>query len=331
MAFLLFPYRRKIIARARPLFAFCWVFIVLTESLLLCRQGACDRIILKDGTVEESLKVWESEDYVHFILKGTQDVEIRYAKEIVERVEGFDQAAVHGGPPARQHADGVSDAVGIAPPGVDAQQPVTAATIRNWEEHAVKANEIARESRGISFYDPRRPMRYWATSDSKHHDLQAALLSISKIYGQSVQWVTAHMGEQNDLGVIHFNLLKQAGREQPGSVDQSHAVSLKFLDDGSAEKKSKEPADKAHDLPMGSVSSVAPSPDPVERRVQFYDPRRPEKYWSGQMTRHHTLKEAIEALARQYGVSLEWIEDHMGETNELSVIHRNIRRSLERP
>jgi glucan phosphoethanolaminetransferase (alkaline phosphatase superfamily) len=47
------------------------------------------------------------------------------------------------------------------------------------------------------------------------------------------------------------------------------------------------------------------------------------------MARHNTLQEAMRALAEQYGVSTEWIESNMGNTNDLDTIHRNIRKSLQ--
>ncbi len=45
-------------------------------------------IYLKDGELVESEKIWEKDGYIHFILDGTKRVEIRYAKEIVDRIEG---------------------------------------------------------------------------------------------------------------------------------------------------------------------------------------------------------------------------------------------------
>jgi hypothetical protein len=50
-------------------------------------SAAADTIFLKDGTTEQSERVWETEKFVHFILKGTKTVEIRYSKDIVERIE----------------------------------------------------------------------------------------------------------------------------------------------------------------------------------------------------------------------------------------------------
>ena len=56
----------------------------------------------------------------------------------------------------------------------------------------------------------------------------------------------------------------------------------------------------------------------------FYDPRRPYKYWTDKATKHKTYKEAIQALAKKYDRPPEWIQQHMGQTNDLAEIHQNL-------
>ncbi len=56
----------------------------------------------------------------------------------------------------------------------------------------------------------------------------------------------------------------------------------------------------------------------------FYNPRRDYKYWSGPNTRHHTLSEAIAALATKFDRTPEWVKQHLGETNDLAQIYRNL-------
>jgi hypothetical protein len=306
----------------RPLVFTWWACMVLAGSLLLFRYGICDRIILKDGSVEQSHTVWESEHYIHFILKGTRDVEVRYAKGIVERIEGLKPTGYSGTP----ELSGQS----FAPP-VRTQGEAVQAPSRDSLEQRGETDKIVAVNRGISFYDPRRPMRYWADRESKHKNLQAAVAAIARFYGRSTQWVTVHMGDHNDLGTIHFNLIKQARGEKsihgekvtggPSIIVGSRIAA----DEGMTEEDDPEGLST---IPQSAVPTVQST---IEEGIRFYDPRRSEKYWSGQMTRHNSLKEAIETLARQYGVSPEWIENHMGETNELSQIHHNIRRSLKSP
>ncbi len=58
--------------------------------------------------------------------------------------------------------------------------------------------------------------------------------------------------------------------------------------------------------------------------IAFYNPRRPYKYWTGKNSKHKSYKEAIQALAEQYERSPEWIQAHMGDTNDLEQIHQNL-------
>jgi hypothetical protein len=61
--------------------------------------------------------------------------------------------------------------------------------------------------------------------------------------------------------------------------------------------------------------------------ILFYDPRRPQKYWTSATAKHDTFKEAISALAKAYDRAPEWIQQHMGNTNNLSEIHENLAKS----
>jgi hypothetical protein len=56
----------------------------------------------------------------------------------------------------------------------------------------------------------------------------------------------------------------------------------------------------------------------------FYNPRRPYKYWTDKNSKYKSYKEAIQALARQYNRSPEWIQAKMGDTNDLKQIHQNL-------
>jgi hypothetical protein len=59
--------------------------------------------------------------------------------------------------------------------------------------------------------------------------------------------------------------------------------------------------------------------------LEFYNPRRPYKYWTGKNAKYNTFKEAVAALSAQYERSPEWIQHHMGTTNSIDEIHRNLR------
>ena len=282
---------------------------VLLGLLMVCTVGIADafsaRVVLKDGTIEETDRVWESEKYVHFILKGTQSVEIRYAKEIVERIERAAGPQPNAGQPSGPE---LKD----RPPTLKTGAPVSRP-----EAPAVKTPDADRRIieayRNISFYDPQRPERYWAGSQSRHATLNAALEALSRQYHRPIDWVVAHMGEENDLSRIHANLIAALDTQynsdgvQPATIPPSRVLQH----------------DPVPSFPAPPRSSMAGG-------IQFYDPRRPSKYWTGPSTHHDTLQEAVDALADAYGVSPSWVEQHMGDTNELSEIHDNIRGNLQK-
>jgi ribonuclease HI len=275
-----------------------WGLFFLLVYLMCASNVNADRIYLKDGTVVVSDKVWHSRNYVHFILKGTKNVEIRYAKAIVAKIESQGESFNPTPPPQTMVSpdnsvnkeleagkNAVPDAIPVQPSQADVRL----------DKSDVSSN------RGLSFYDPRREKRYWASRDSRHDSLDGVLQALSRQYGRTPQWVASHMGEENNLSEIHANLIQRRESETSEAV------------------KSSDPAmDK-------DLNSEAPSSGGLE----FYHPRRKQKYWTGKMERYNTYQEALQALAKQYGVSTEWIESNMGDTNNLNTIHQNIRESLK--
>lgn len=295
------------------------VVFCLLICLMCASAGNADRIYLKDGTVVVSDKVWQTRDHVHFILKGTANVEIRYANEIVGKIEYQGKTVTPGAAAAPQPTSGqlttipptpVNKALNTGGNVVSGGKRKLSSQVNvQVDKRAVTAN------RGLSFYDPRRGKRYWASRNSKHDTLAGVLQALAKQYGRSPQWVAAHMGEENNLSKIHANLIQR--REMETSLDAVHGI-LEQAVVNMPEKVSK------------SISSEEnqDSQAASNNGIEFYNPRREQKYWTGKMARHNTLQEAMKALAEQYGVSTEWIESHMGNTNDLDTIHRNIRKSL---
>jgi hypothetical protein len=304
------------------LFRMVRVALCLPICLMFASAGNADRIYLKDGTVVVSDKVWQTRDHVHFILEGTHNVEIRYANEIVAKIESQgktftpdDAAAPH--PKSNQRT--------TAPPkSVKKEQNANEDVVSGGKEpQSSRVNVQVDESaitanRGLSFYDPRRGKRYWANRNSKHDTLAGALQALAKQYDRTPQWVASHMGEENNLSKIHASLLQRRGMETStkGAQKSNQAQAKRLF---YPEKASK------------STSSTASQDSEVASNsgLEFYNPRREQKYWTGKMARHNTLQEAMKALAEQYGVSTEWIESNMGNTNDLDTIHRNIKKSLQ--
>lgn len=361
------------------------ILFCLLVCLMSASAGNADRIYLKDGTVVVSDKVWQTRDHVHFILKGTQNVEIRYANEIVAKIESQGKTVTPGEAAALHSTSGRFTTNPPKPDNkekaLNAGEHVVSGGKRSQPSHAdVQVDKSAvSANRGLSFYDPRRGKRYWASRNSKHDTLAGALQALAGQYGRTHQWVASHMGEENNLSKIHANLIQRLEMERSTTGTQkSEQISAQrlFYDDGreypyhigpGRDFKTREAAlealakqyhqskewvnrrigdqtdlDAVHRIleraaatkPEKVPKSIGPaanqdSPTASANGLEFYNPRREQKYWTGKMSRHNTLQEAMNALAKQYGVSTDWIESNMGNTNDLDTIHRNIRRSLE--
>lgn len=141
-------------------------------------------------------------------------------------------------------------------------------------------------SEGNVFYNPRRPNKYWTGKNSKHKSYNEAIRALANKYNRSPEWVQAHMGDTNDLVQIHQSLAN------PVSNPETNAV--------------RPPSQK--------------SPG-----IAFYNPRRPFPYWTGKALKHKIYNEAIKALAAEYGQSPLWIQENMGDSNDLNEIHQNLR------
>jgi hypothetical protein len=365
----------------RP-FRLVWNAVFVACFLANVASGSADRIFLKDGTIVVSDKVWQTDAHVHFILQGTQGVEIRYAKEIVAKFETHGQTLKpivsekprHDAAPRNQLKPG-SD---VNPPKGEPVEAATATGVPSPERTASIVNSTVASNHGLSFYDPRRDKRYWASRNSKHDTLDSALLALADMYGRTTQWVAAHMGDQNDLEQIHACLTqrKQAestaeakpkdpskpaprhfyteGGKLPYSIGSGRSFktrdaaiealarqyhqSVEWVDQRITNQTDVDAIDQilnrsvaendgTEGTSIRSDSPIDPGTLPPEGLL-FYNPRRDQKYWTGKMTRFNTLKEALQALARQYGVTTDYIESYMGDTNDLSTIHRNIRKSL---
>jgi hypothetical protein len=148
-----------------------------------------------------------------------------------------------------------------------------------------KSKTVPNQSIGPAFYDPRRPFKYWADKNSKHKSYAEAIQALAKKYKSTPEWVQAHMGNSNDLDQIHRNLAKP----QPKQISPKT-----------------QPA-------AGTASET-----------EFYNPRRPYPYWTSKQSKHKIYEEAIQALAKKYDRSPEWIKLNMGATNDLNEIHKNL-------
>jgi ribonuclease HI len=140
-------------------------------------------------------------------------------------------------------------------------------------------------TKGLKFYNPRRTQKYWTSATAKHNTFKEAVAALAKQYDRSPDWIQHHMGDTNDLDEIHANL---------NNRKLNAPTKIKEVDDEKAPE------------------------------ILFYNPRRPQKYWTSATAKHHTFKEAISALAKAYDRSQEWVQQHMGDTNNLNEIHQNL-------
>jgi len=67
-------------------------------------------------------------------------------------------------------------------------------------------SSILSEISNTLFYNPRRTLKYWASSKSQHNTLEAAIAALAKHYDRNPEWVKANMGNTNRLYEIHKNL-----------------------------------------------------------------------------------------------------------------------------
>ncbi|MFZ1984517.1 MAG: hypothetical protein WAU91_08885, partial [Desulfatitalea sp.] len=65
------------------------------------------------------------------------------------------------------------------------------------------------------------------------------------------------------------------------------------------------------------------------RGLTLYDPRRPQRYWTGRQSKHATHEAAMASLAAQYERPTTWVEEHLGEENDLGAIHARLIAAVE--
>lgn len=175
--------------------------------------------------------------------------------------------------------------VGHKPSGIKPAVSIKKAAPKKKSKNlATKAGSF--KTTGLEFYNPRRPHKYWTSKNSKHKTFNEAVAALASQYGRSPEWIQAHMGTTNDLNEIHQNLTDRK-QNKPPEIEEDN---------------------------------FAKAPD----EIVFYDPRRAHKYWTSATAKHNTFQEAIAALAEEYGRSADWIQQHIGNTNNLNEIHQNL-------
>jgi len=178
------------------------------------------------------------------------------------------------------------DTVGEKKPEQESK-PVSKAAAAVSPPQRVESSAASKPSSGVLFYDPRRTKKYWSSQTGRYDSYRDAIAGLAAEFERPAQWIEENMGDTNDLEEIRDNL--------------------------SAKKR---PAPSA---------PVDASDGPKSGGIEFYNPRRPQKYWTAQDARHNTFTEAMAAFAREFGKPADWIETHMGDSNDLELIRNALR------
>ena len=304
---------------------YSWPFAMIGVLLLFVQPVSGDTILLKDGTTIESQRVWTSDGFVHFILKGTRDVEIRYASEIVDKINGIPVGAKSVKPASLKPSGPDMAAAGTKN---TKQAFANSTSIQDWKmADDLEVDAFIRSNKGVLFYDPHRSKRYRSDFQTGFTTLDAALADLAGRYGKPVQWIESHMGEENDLGRIHYNLnLALSSDAETGKA----TLSIKKVGRADHEDSGTSRVNDVNATGSGPAMTAPRQIDVPEdyQGILFYDPRRQQKFWATPESKHQTLRQAIASLAQQYGATPHWIEENMGGSNKLEEIHRSIRSRL---
>lgn len=250
-----------------------------------------DAIHFKDGSITVCReRAWEEKGKAWCEFYGTV---VSYPMTDIDRIESGD-AHLAPTPPMPEPPDAATPLPLSPLPPTESPSPPAPAPPPVAGASATPADGAG----GSRFYDPRREKKFWASETSRHDTLDDALKALAEQYRRTPDWVRGRMGGSNSLPEIHRRLAAE-GADAPATAAQS--------------------------VP---VPSIAP-PDPESLKgLKFYDPRRPRKYWSSDVSRHDALGGALDALAGQYGQTVQWVKRHMGSTNDLRTIHDNLIRAL---
>jgi hypothetical protein len=122
-------------------------------------------------------------------------------------------------------------------------------------------------------------------------------------------------------------------KETPSPPKKNQALSKKAPTPVKQPPEIKQTATQKKPAPETKQHTVVKNTDSLKTKgLKSYNPSRAHQYWTAANAKHNSFKEAVTALAKQYGRSPEWIQDHMGDTNELGEIHRNLaNRKLDAP
>ena len=203
-------------------------------------------------------------------------------------------------------------------------KPKAEVSKKNEPAQRITKNISPPKAGSTAFYDPRRPYPYRTDKNIKHKSYHQAIQALARKYERPTEWIKANMGDTNDLDEIHRNLAGQNSDQAGHAVE--HPVNNKAKQP--ADNETEQPADYKAKQPGGNN---AEQPGNKKAEIDFYNPRRPFPYRTSASAKHKRFRAAIRTLAHKYNRSPEWVQQHMGQTNDLTEIHLNLgqRRSAE--
>ena len=315
--------------------------------VLLPELAASDLIVLKDGTKVKAQNVWEENELVRFTLPDYDGIVVTYAKEIVLRIE----------------KEKVVSGAGESQPDSRPQNPATTSTAAEKALSSVKPDKrpITLSLPGAAAQSSiQDDMVRKGTGEPPGPGQEVSSAPV----GSSSSVQIHQMPVENDEGAGKH--IPKRVAVSPGKVDEDlvHRVTgIQFYDPRRHYKYQTDTANRYHTL-KEAVDDLAAKFDKTPRWVEmnlgdtndlgqiyrnlsrpiegtqtdtetesttsgllFYNPRRAEKYWVSPDSRHRTMEEAVATLAKQYEQTPDWIIAHLGETNDLVEIHRNLARS----
>ncbi|MGD8952121.1 MAG: hypothetical protein PVG62_15340 [Desulfobacterales bacterium] len=319
------------------------IFVLLV--VLLPDLASSDLIVLKDGTQVKAQNVWEENDLVRFTLPDYDGIVVTYAKEIVLRIEK--EKAVTGESPPDSRLQKPAKESAAAEKALSVEKPDKRPTTSGSLGAAVQSSnttdmggQAAGAPPGAGREIPSEPVlasssveaiQTPVTSDEDVGDRMTKGVPVSpdKVDEELVQQVTG----------IQFYDPRRHYKYQTGTTTSYHT--LKEAVDDLAAKFDKTP--RWVELNLGDTNDLGQIYRNLSRPLEntqpetdsesttsgllFYDPRRAEKYWVGPDSRYRTMEEAVDTLAKQYEQTPDWIVSHLGGTNDLVEIHRNLARS----
>lgn len=322
-----------------------WIFALLV--VLLPAVAASDLIVLKDGTKVKAQKVWEENELVRFTLPDYDGIVVTYAKEIVLRIEKEKAVTDAGESPPDSRLQNPATGSTAAEKALSVVKPdkrPIALTLQGAAAQPSSSGDLVREGAGepvvagedvssapVGSFSSVGTRQMTDTNDENAGERmpKGVQASPGKVDEDLVQRVTG----------IQFYDPRRHYKYQTGTSNRYHT--LKEAVDDLSTKFDKPP--RWVEMNLGDTNDLGQIYRHLSRPIEgvqteteiesttsgilFYDPRRAEKYWVSPESRCRTLEEAVGILAKQYEQTPEWIIAHLGETNDLVEIHRNLARS----